>query len=55
MTKAELESRIEKKKKEIATKEKSIQKWITGMNDEAKEIVAACEIPTVGKKSDNPL
>ena len=52
MTKAELESRIEKKKKEIATKEKSIQKWIDGMNDEAKEIVAACEIPTVGKKSD---
>ncbi len=44
MTKEELNTRIEKKNTEIAKIEKRINKWTTGMNDEAKAIVAACEL-----------
>lgn len=44
MTKEELTSRIEKSKEKIAKIEKRIAKWTLGMNEEAKAIVAACEL-----------
>lgn len=44
MTREELQKRIEKKQKDIEKIEKRIQKWTTGMNEEAKDIVAACEL-----------
>lgn len=44
MTKEELAIRIEKSNEKINKIEKRITKWTTGMNDEAKAIVAACEL-----------
>ena len=44
MTEQEIKTRIDKKEKEIQKIEKRIQKWTTGMNEEAKQIVAACEL-----------
>lgn len=44
MTKQELESRIMKKNKEIEKIEKRISKWTEGMNEEAKNLCAACEL-----------
>lgn len=44
MTKEELLKRIEKKQADIAKIEKRIAKWTTGMNEEAKKIVADCEL-----------
>lgn len=44
MTKQELQARIEKKEKDISKIEKRIAKWTNGMNDEAKELCAACEL-----------
>ena len=40
MTEQEIKTRIDKKEKEIQKIEKRIQKWTTGMNEEAKQIVA---------------
>ena len=44
MTEQEIKARIEKKEKDIQKIEKRIQKWTSGMNEEAKAIVAACEL-----------
>ena len=44
MTREELISRIEKSNIKIGKIEKRIQKWTAGMNDEAKALVAACEL-----------
>ena len=44
MTKEELELRIERVKENISKIEKRIAKWTSGMNDEAKSLVAACEL-----------
>ena len=44
MTEQEIKTRIDKKEKEIQKIEKRIQKWTTGMNEEAKQIVMACEL-----------
>ena len=44
MTKEELNIKIDKKKAEIAKIQKRIDKWTQGMNEEAKAIVAACEL-----------
>ena len=44
MTEQEIKNRIEKKEKDIEKIEKRIQKWTTGMNEEAKKIVASCEL-----------
>lgn len=44
MTKEELNKRIEKKNQEIEKIQKRIDKWTKGMNEEAKAIVAACEL-----------
>ena len=44
MTKEELQIRISKKQNDIAKIEKRIEKWTSGMNAEAKQIVANCEL-----------
>ena len=44
MTEQEIKARIEKKEKDIQKIEKRIQKWTSGMNEEAKAIVADCEL-----------
>ena len=44
MTKEQLQTRIEKKKQDIAKIEKRIAKWTKGMNPEAQALCAACEL-----------
>lgn len=44
MTNQELQERISKKENQIVKIEKRISKWTDGMNDEAKSIVANCEV-----------
>ena len=44
MTREDLNERIQKINAKIEKIEKRIQKWLTGMNDEAKAVVAACEL-----------
>lgn len=44
MTKEELEIRIEKKNKDIEKIYKRINKWTSGMNDEAKKLCSDCEV-----------
>lgn len=44
MTEQEIKTRIEKKEKDVQKIEKRIEKWTKGMNEEAKKLVAACEL-----------
>ena len=44
MTKEQLQTRIEKKKQDIAKIEKRIAKWTKGMNPEAEALCAASEL-----------
>ena len=51
MTEQEIKTRIEKKEKDIQKIEKRIAKWTSGMSEEAKSIVAACELVYTDPKS----
>ena len=44
MTREELQTRIEKKNKDIEKIQKRITKWVSGMNNEAKQLAQNCEL-----------